>query len=62
MLARALRISLRIIQISLINLSTLTVLIVTVFKGIVKSNKKCYNIIILSQVYGKEKIRALCKQ
>jgi len=60
MLAKILKRYLSLIKISLINLSTLTVLIVTVFKGIVKSSKKCYNIIILSQVYGKEKVRTLC--
>ena len=40
---------------------TSTKVIVHKIQWVVKSDKLCYNIIILSQVYGKEKIRALCK-
>ena len=40
---------------------TLTKGIVHKIKELVKSDKICYTISILSQVYGKEKIRALCK-
>ena len=39
---------------------TSTKVIVHKIQWVVKSDKLCYNIIILSQVYGKEKIRALC--
>ena len=40
---------------------TSTKVIVHKIQWVVKSDKLCYNIIILSQVYGKEKIGALCK-
>jgi hypothetical protein len=40
---------------------TSTKVIVLEFHWLVKSDKLCYTINILSQVYGKEKIRALCK-
>ena len=39
---------------------TSTKVIVHKIQWVVKSDKLCYNIIILSQVYGKEKIGALC--
>ena len=39
---------------------TSTKVIVHKIKWVVKFPKLCYNIIIFSQVYGKEKIRALC--
>ena len=40
---------------------TSTKVIVHKIQWLVKSYKICYNIIIFSQVYGKEKIGALCK-
>ena len=40
---------------------TSTKVIVHKIQWVVKSDKLCYTINILSQVYGKEKIRALCK-
>ena len=40
---------------------TSTKVIVHKIQWVVKSDKLCYDTIILSQVYGKEKIRALCK-
>ena len=40
---------------------TSTKVIVHKIQWVVKSDKLCYNIIILSQVYGKEKVRTLCK-
>ena len=40
---------------------TSTKVIVLKNHWLVKSHKLCYTIIVLGQVYGKEKIRALCK-
>ena len=40
---------------------TSTKVIVHKIQWVVKSDKLCYNIIIFSQVYGKEKIGTLCK-